>query len=74
MSPHTDLLGAELTPQDRELLDVYQALKRLAADPTQPPCVERNVKKVHIINGKIPHGLLLEIFTDKGIGTEIVRR
>ena len=45
MSPHTDLLGAELTPQDRELLDVYQALKRLAADPTQPPCVERNVKK-----------------------------
>ena len=36
--------------------------------------LERGVKKVHIINGKIPHGLLLEIFTDKGIGTEIVRR
>ena len=36
--------------------------------------LDRGVKKVHIINGRIPHGLLLEIFTDKGIGTEIVRR
>ena len=36
--------------------------------------LERGVKKVHIINGTIPHGLLLEIFTDKGIGTEIVKR
>lgn len=30
------------------------------------------VKKTHIINGKTPHALLLEIFTEKGIGTEIV--
>ncbi len=29
------------------------------------------VKKAHIIDGRIPHSLLLEIFTDKGIGTEI---
>lgn len=36
--------------------------------------LERGVKKSHIINGKIPHALLLEIFTDKGIGTEIVRK
>jgi len=36
--------------------------------------LERGVKKTHIINGQIPHGLLLEIFTDKGIGTEIVKR
>jgi len=31
------------------------------------------VKKAHIINGSLPHALLLEIFTDKGIGTEVVR-
>ncbi len=31
------------------------------------------VKKVHIINGLLPHALLLEIYTDSGIGTEIVR-
>ena len=29
------------------------------------------VLKTHIIDGRIPHSLLLEIFTDKGIGTEI---
>jgi acetylglutamate kinase len=36
--------------------------------------IERGVKKAHIVNGKIPHALLLEIFTDTGIGTEIVRK
>ena len=36
--------------------------------------LERGVKKTHIIDGKIPHGILLEIFTDKGVGTEIVKR
>jgi len=36
--------------------------------------LERGVKKTHIIDVKIPHGILLEIFTDKGIGTEIVKR
>jgi len=30
------------------------------------------VKKAHIIDGRIKHSLLLEIFTDRGIGTEIV--
>ena len=30
------------------------------------------VKKAHIIDGHIPHSLLLEIFTDKGIGTQII--
>lgn len=34
--------------------------------------LNKGVKKVHIIDGKLPHALLLEIFTDKGIGTEIV--
>src|SRR3989338_1015760 len=31
-----------------------------------------NVQKAHIIDGRIKHSLLLEIFTDRGIGTEIV--
>lgn len=30
------------------------------------------VKKTHIIDGRVPHSLLLEIFTQSGIGTEIV--
>ncbi len=35
--------------------------------------LEGKVKKAHIINSTLPHALLLEIFTDKGIGTEIVK-
>lgn len=35
--------------------------------------LENGVKKTHIIDARVPHGLLLEIFTDQGIGTEIVR-
>lgn len=34
--------------------------------------VKAGVKKAHIINGQIPHALLLEIFTDKGVGTQIL--
>ncbi|MGR3219958.1 MAG: amino acid kinase family protein, partial [Candidatus Anammoxibacter sp.] len=32
----------------------------------------KGVKKAHIIDGRIPHSLLLEIFTDKGVGTQIL--
>ncbi len=35
--------------------------------------LDGGVRKAHIIDGRIPHSLLLEIYTDKGIGTEIVK-
>jgi acetylglutamate kinase len=35
--------------------------------------LENGVKKTHIIDARTPHGLLLEIFTDTGVGTEIVK-
>lgn len=35
--------------------------------------ISGGVKKAHILDASIPHALLLEIFTDKGIGTEIVK-
>ncbi len=34
--------------------------------------MESGVHRVHLIDGRLPHSLLLEIFTDKGVGTEIV--
>ncbi len=34
--------------------------------------LEAGVQKVHIIDGRVEHALLLEIFTKEGIGTEIV--
>jgi acetylglutamate kinase len=44
--------------------------------PKVAACVEAlngGVKKTHIIDARTPHGLLLEIFTDQGIGTEIIQ-
>ncbi len=35
--------------------------------------LEKGVKKTHIVDARIPHGLLLEIFTDQGIGTEVIK-
>jgi len=34
--------------------------------------LQSGVRRVHFIDGRTPHSLLLEIFTDKGVGTEIV--
>jgi len=44
--------------------------------PKVMACVEAlngGVNKTHIIDARTPHGLLLEIFTDHGIGTEIIK-
>ena len=35
--------------------------------------IQNGVNRVHILDGRIPHCLLLEIFTNQGIGTAIVR-
>ncbi|MFH1440589.1 MAG: acetylglutamate kinase [Candidatus Omnitrophota bacterium] len=44
--------------------------------PKVNACIEtldKGVKKAHMIDARIPHGLLLEIFTNTGVGTEIVK-
>ena len=44
--------------------------------PKVDSCVkalEAGVRKTHIVDGRIPHCLLLEIFTEKGVGTEILK-
>lgn len=35
--------------------------------------VKAGVRRVHFVDGRLPHAVLLEIFTDKGIGTEVVQ-
>ncbi len=35
--------------------------------------LEQGVKKIHIIDGRLRHSLLLEIYTTSGVGTELVR-
>ncbi len=44
--------------------------------PKVNACIEAlniGVKKTHIIDARTPHGLLLEIFTNQGVGTEIIQ-
>ena len=36
--------------------------------------IKAGVRKVHFIDASLPHSLLLELFTDKGVGTEIVKK
>ncbi|NBW97393.1 MAG: acetylglutamate kinase [Planctomycetia bacterium] len=35
--------------------------------------LERGVKKIHVIDGRLRHSLLLEIYTTSGVGTELIR-
>ena len=35
--------------------------------------LEQGVKKIHIIDGRLRHSLLLEIYTNSGVGTELIR-
>ncbi len=45
--------------------------------PKVEACLEtldQGVRKVHIIDGRLRHSLLLEIYTNRGVGTEIVKQ
>ena len=35
--------------------------------------LEHGTGKTHIIDGRLPHSIILEIFTSRGIGTQVVR-
>jgi len=44
--------------------------------PKVEACLEtldRGVRKIHIIDGRLRHSLLLEVYTNQGVGTEMVR-
>jgi acetylglutamate kinase len=70
-------LSGELIPSiNMEKID--QMIKEKAISGGMIPKIEcalealkNGVEKVHIINGSKRHALLLELFTDKGIGTEV---
>jgi acetylglutamate kinase len=60
--------------QIREMID--DGIITEAMFPKVEACItalDAGVSKAHIIDGRIPHSLLLEIYTDKGIGTQIVK-
>ncbi len=82
----TDVHGVMKDPEDPESListlklDIVQKLIEdgtIAGGmiPKLKSCVRavrNSVHKTHIVDGRMPHSLLLEIFTDEGVGTQIV--
>ncbi len=79
----TDVPGWLRDPQDDDSLvsettvaEVERALPRVAGGmhPKLQACVNAlhgGVSSAHIIDGRVPHSLLLELFTDAGIGTKV---
>lgn len=71
--PHSFL--STLTIKEAESLTQENVVSQ-GMIPKVNACIEAlkgGVKKTHIIDARTPHGLLLEIFTDTGVGTEIVK-
>ena len=83
----SDVMGVLLDKQDPESLihslSATQARELIGSGkidsgmiPKVEACLEtldRGVKKVHIIDGRLRHSLLLEIYTTKGVGTQLVQ-
>jgi len=68
-------LVRKLTSQEGESL-VAEGVVKGSMIPKLRACVkavEGGVEKAHIINGSVPHSILLELFTDEGIGTMVVK-
>ena len=69
-----DKLVSSMTKKEAELFitdgDIFGGMipKVTSAFDT----LEAGVNKVHIIDGRVKHSLLLEIFTDEGVGTQMV--
>ncbi len=81
----TDIDGVRRDPEDADSIISVLSVKEIhylikigviseGMIPKVQGCIkgiEKGVNRTHIINGTIPHPLLLEIFTDKGIGTMV---
>ena len=60
--PAKDLLGGELSADERELLDLYHRLHALGARDDLPPCVQLNCRQAMVMlwNACVDLGLLFE--------------
>ncbi|HEY2632423.1 MAG TPA: acetylglutamate kinase [Solirubrobacteraceae bacterium] len=70
--PHKpeSLIGqATATEVDAQLTDLQGGMRPKLAACVQ--AINGGVNSAHIVDGRIPHSLLLELFTDAGIGTKI---
>ena len=71
--------GKLLTSLDKQDIDGYKEDGTIAGGmiPKVDSCIEaihNGVNKAHIIDGRVEHSILLELFTSDGIGTQFLRR
>jgi acetylglutamate kinase len=71
--------GKLLTSLDKEEVEKYKADGTIAGGmiPKVDSCIEaihNGVNKAHIIDGRVEHSILLELFTSDGIGSQFLRR
>ncbi|MBP7830533.1 MAG: acetylglutamate kinase [Kiritimatiellae bacterium] len=83
----SDVPGVLMSPEDPEsivstlkLSEVEDLIRRGVISGGMLPkiggalkALKAGVRKTHIIDAALPHSLLLELFTDKGVGTEILQ-
>lgn len=83
----TDVLGVMRNPQNPETLisvlqtsEAEELLEKNTIKGGMIPkvkaglsSIKKGVGKVHIVSGNIPHSIVLEIFTEHGVGTEILK-
>ena len=81
----TDIDGIRRVPDDATSLisaisinEIYDLIEKKIIQGGMIPkvrgcikAIEKGVNRTHILDGTIPHPILLEIFTDKGIGTMV---
>ncbi|RLA93497.1 MAG: acetylglutamate kinase, partial [Deltaproteobacteria bacterium] len=68
-----ELISTLTLEEAQALLD--QGVAKGGMVPKLRCCLEAlsgGVKKAHIVDGRVPHAVLLEVFTDAGVGTEII--
>lgn len=63
----SELKSAELTSL---LPGLSEGMRPKAASAVD--ALASGVQKVHILDGRVPHALLLEVFTDEGVGTQVL--
>jgi len=69
----TSLISSLTINQAKDLIKSGQIQKGMIPKVDSAiQALEGGVNKVHFLNGKRPHSVLLELFTDSGIGTEII--
>ena len=74
-----DKNGKLITSLDKESVEAYKNDGTIAGGmiPKVDSCIDaiyNGVNKAHIIDGRVEHSILLELFTSDGIGTQFVRR